>query len=57
MPQSLSSLLTHLIFSTKNRAAWLKGCAASEIHPYIVGVLNNLGCPSIQTYDERYVWD
>ena len=47
MPQSLSSLLTHLVFSTKNREPWLKGVSA-EIHPYLAGVLNNLGCPSIQ---------
>ena len=34
MPQSLSSLLTHLVFSTKNREHWLKGDVAAEIHPY-----------------------
>jgi putative transposase len=48
MPQSLSSLLTHLVFSTKNREHWLKGDVAAEIHPYLAGVLNNVGCPSIQ---------
>ena len=48
MPQSLSSLLTHLVFSTKNRELWLKGDVAAEIHPYLAGVLNNVGCPSIQ---------
>ena len=47
MPQSLSSLLTHLVFSTKNREPWLKGVSA-EIHPNLAGVLNNVGCPSIQ---------
>ena len=47
MPQSLSSLLTHLVFSTKNREPWLKG-VSTEIHPYLSGVLNNVGCPSIQ---------
>jgi REP element-mobilizing transposase RayT len=48
MPQSLSSLLTHLVFSTKNREPWLKGDACTEIHPYLTGVLNNIGCPAIQ---------
>ena len=48
MPQSLSSLLTHLVFSTKNREQWLKGDVASEIHPYLAGVLNNIDCHSIQ---------
>jgi putative transposase len=48
MPQSLSSLLTHLVFSTKNREALLTGEVAQQIHPYLVGVLNGVGCPSIQ---------
>ncbi len=48
MPQSLSSLLTHLVFSTKNREPWLTGQVAVELHPYLVGVLDNLGCPSLQ---------
>ena len=48
MPQSLSSLLTHLVLSTKSREQWLKGDVAAKMHPYLVGVLNNIGCPSIQ---------
>jgi REP element-mobilizing transposase RayT len=48
MPQSLSSLLTHVVFSTKNREPSLIGNAGSEIHPYLTGVLNNIGCPSLQ---------
>lgn len=48
MPQSLSNLLIHLIFSTKNREPFLKGTVSAEIHPYLVGVLNNIGCTSIQ---------
>jgi putative transposase len=48
MPQSLSSLLTHLVFSTKNREPLLTGDVALEIHPYLAGVLNGVGCPSIQ---------
>lgn len=48
MPQSLSSLLTHLVFSTKNRETLLTGEVGAEIHPYLVGVLNGVGCPSIQ---------
>lgn len=48
MAQSLSNLLTHLVFSTKNRMPSLNEDIASELHPYIVGVLDNLGCPSIQ---------
>ncbi|HEY5792812.1 MAG TPA: transposase, partial [Chthoniobacterales bacterium] len=48
MPQSLSSLLIHLAFSTKNREPCLTGKAGAEIHPYLAGVLNNLDCPSLQ---------
>lgn len=48
MPQSLSCLLTHLVFSTKNREPFLIGDASTEMHRYIAGILNNLGCPSIQ---------
>ena len=47
-PQSLSSILTHLIFSTKNRQPFLTGAVALEIHPYLAGVLDNIGCPSLQ---------
>ena len=48
MPQSLSNLLIHLVFSTKNREPWLAGAVEPEIHPYMVGVLGNIGCPSLQ---------
>lgn len=48
MPQSLSNILTHVIFSTKNREPFLKASVIQEIHAYIVGVLNPLGCPPIQ---------
>lgn len=48
MPQSLSNLLTHVVFSTKNRDPLLAGPAGTEIHPYLAGVLNNTNCPSIQ---------
>ncbi len=49
MPQSLSNLYVHLIFSTKNREPLLVGDIANEIHPYLVGICENIGCPSIQT--------
>lgn len=48
MPQSLSNLLTHVVFSTKGREPLLIGTAAEEIHPYLAGVLNHSHCPSIQ---------
>jgi putative transposase len=48
VPQSLSNLFVHVVFSTKNREHYLTGPAGAEIHPYLAGVLNNANCPSIQ---------
>ncbi|BBO22588.1 MAG: hypothetical protein AMXMBFR19_16290 [Chthonomonadaceae bacterium] len=49
MPQSLATVLVHAVFSTKERTPWLTPTIRQELHPYIVGVLANIGCPSIQT--------
>lgn len=49
MPQSLSKVLIHIIFSTKNRAPYLKDPAFRErLNGYMVGTLENLRCPSLQ---------
>ena len=48
MPRSLSSILIHLIFSTKNREPVLTPVIQTELHPYIAVTLDNLGCPSLQ---------
>ena len=48
MPQSLSRILIHLVFSTKYRRPVLTPALRSELHPYLVGVLNNTDCPSLQ---------
>lgn len=47
MPQSLASVLVHLVFSTKNREPWIRGSVASELHAYGTTVLNNSGCPCL----------
>lgn len=49
MPQSLATVLIHAVFSTKDRTPCLTPEIRQELHPYIVGVLANIGCPSIQT--------
>ncbi len=49
MPQSLAAVLIHAVFSTKDRRPWLTPDIRQELHPYFVGVLANIGCPSIQT--------
>ncbi len=69
MPQSLSRILVHLLFSTKNREPYLTQEIRSELHPYLAVVLRENGCFSLQVggveehdrcqsgYDENYVWD
>jgi len=48
MPQSLSNLLIHVIFSTKNRDPFLTEACRNEMHAYLAGILNHLDCPSLQ---------
>ncbi len=39
MPQSLASLLVHLVFSTKDREPWLTDAIRDELHAYIGGIV------------------
>ncbi|HVU99752.1 MAG TPA: IS200/IS605 family transposase [Verrucomicrobiae bacterium] len=48
MPQSLSRILIHLVFSTKNRERVLTAEIQAELHPYLAGVLDNLECAAVQ---------
>jgi putative transposase len=48
MPQSLSRILVHLVFSTKNRERALTPAIQVELHPYLAGVLNGIDCLSLQ---------
>jgi putative transposase len=49
VPQSLSKILVHLIFSTKHREPLIAPDIRSRLHAYIVGILGNLQTPSLQT--------
>ena len=49
MPQSLSKILVHLVFSTKNREPAIAATVRPHLHAYLVGILDHLKCPSIQT--------
>lgn len=49
MPQSLSRVLIHLVFSTKNREPIIAPGIRPRLHGYIVGILDQLKSPSIQT--------
>ena len=48
MPQSLSRILVHLVFSTKDRLRVLTPDICAELHPYLAGTLSNNECPPLQ---------
>ncbi|HWL54179.1 MAG TPA: IS200/IS605 family transposase [Chthoniobacteraceae bacterium] len=48
MPQSLSRILIHLVFSTKDRKRYLTPVIQIELYPYLVGILNHMECSPIQ---------
>jgi REP element-mobilizing transposase RayT len=47
MPQSLSSILVHLVFSTKNREPFISPDIESELHPYMGTVFREHNSPSL----------
>ena len=47
MPQSLSSLLVHLVFSTKGRHPWISPELEAELHPYLATVMQACESPAI----------
>ena len=49
MPQSLAQIYLHIVFSTKERRAYLQDAAIrEETHRYLGGTCNNLGCPVLR---------
>jgi putative transposase len=47
MPQSLSSILIHLIFSTKNRERLITEAIEKELHPYMAKIFRELKSPTL----------
>src|SRR5258706_16262831 len=47
MAQSLSSILIHLVFSTKNRETFITPAIETELHPYIAKIFRELKSPSL----------
>src|SRR5688572_15682571 len=47
MAQSLSRILIHIIFSTKDRRPLLKDSFRTDLHCFICGIGRDLGCPII----------
>jgi REP element-mobilizing transposase RayT len=48
MPQSLSQLYVHLVFSTRERAGWLTPEVQDRLFPYLAGALKGLDCPTLK---------
>lgn len=44
MPQSLSNILLHLIFSTKDRQPWLETVIREKNHAFLAGAVRQCGC-------------
>ena len=49
MPQSLGQIYVHVVFATKNRKPLIIAPEPTRLHAYLVGVLTELGCPSVAT--------
>ena len=43
MPQSLSKVILHIIFSTKNREPWLGSNVQRRMHAYVATICRDLG--------------
>jgi REP element-mobilizing transposase RayT len=41
--------MIHLVFSTKNREPFINQTIQDRLHGYILGILGQMKCPSIQT--------
>ncbi len=47
MPQSLSKVIIHIIFSTKDREAWLDRDVRPRIHAYVATVCRDLNAEAL----------
>ena len=43
MPQSLSKVILHIVFSTKNREPWLDADVRSRMHAYLATICRDVG--------------
>lgn len=58
MPQSLSAVLIHLVFSTKNREPFITPAIDSELHPYMASIFRDHKSPSLiidGTFDHVHI--
>jgi putative transposase len=52
MSQALAKIYLHLIFSTKNRERSIPDNVRADLHSYMGGILNGLGCSPIEINTE-----
>lgn len=50
MPQSLSKVYVHIVFSTKNQKPIIKESVRGELQAYLIGILSNLGSYTNEIY-------
>ena len=48
MSQTLSNVLLHIVFSTKNRVPTIAPQVEDDLHRYIATVCRSLGCPALE---------
>ena len=48
MPQSLSRVILHIIFSTKNREPWLESSVRPRMHGYLATICRDLGAELVR---------
>src|ERR1043165_2934486 len=48
MPQSLSEILIHAVFSTKDRAGLIPGELQEPLHAFLAGVCRKAGCEGLR---------
>ncbi len=48
MAQSLASIMIHLVFSTKDRVAWITPAIEASLHANMAQILKDLECPALK---------
>ena len=48
MPQSLSNIIVHTVFSTKNREPWLDSDNRPRMHAYLATICRDLGAEALR---------
>lgn len=51
MPQSLSKVIIHIIFSTKDRAPWLDPDIRPRMHAYVATICRDLNAEALRVWD------